>query len=75
MSTATETSLSPAEAEAFRAKVRTFLEQNATGLERGLNAISGGREFQQKVAAAGLAGLVYAKEYGGAGLTREHDRI
>ena len=75
MSTATETSLSPAEADAFRAKVRTFLEQNATGLDRGLNAISGGREFQQKVAAAGLAGLVYAKEYGGAGLTREHDRI
>ena len=75
MSTATDTSPSPADLDAFRATVRTFLQQNATGIDRAAGAISGGREFQAKVAAAGLAGLTYAKEYGGAGLTREHDRI
>ncbi|MEN9805340.1 MAG: hypothetical protein RIS41_2187 [Actinomycetota bacterium] len=75
MSTATDETLSPAEAEAFRAKVREFLSQNATGSERGVNSIATGREFQQKLAAAGLAGLTYAAEYGGAGLTKAHERI
>jgi len=75
MSTATEETLSPADAEAFRAKVREFLAQNATGSERGVNSIETGRAFQQKLAAAGLAGLTYAAEYGGAGLTKAHERI
>jgi alkylation response protein AidB-like acyl-CoA dehydrogenase len=75
MSTATDETLSPAEADAFRAKVRDFLSKNATGAERGVNSIATGREFQQKLAAAGLAGLTYAAEYGGAGLTKAHERI
>lgn len=75
MSTAIDETLSPAEADAFRAKVREFLSKHATGSERGVNSIATGREFQQKLAEAGLAGLTYAKEYGGAGLTKAHERI
>ena len=78
MSTATDDVLSPAEADEFRAKVRAFLEANAAGIDgsaRGSSSIQIGREFQGKLAAAGLAGLVYPKELGGAGLTRAHDRI
>ena len=75
MSTAIDETLSPAEADAFRAKVRDFLSKHATGSERGVNSIATGREFQQKLAEAGLAGLTYAEEYGGAGLTKGHERI
>ena len=75
MSTATEDSLTPQEAEAFRAKVRDFLSKNASGNMRDGNSVGVGREFQLKLAEAGLAGLTYAKEYGGAGLSRAHERI
>ncbi len=78
MSTATEEVLSPAEAEEFRTRVRSFLSANASGIEgagRGTTSIQAGREFQTKLTEAGLAGLVYPKEYGGAGLTRAHERI
>ena len=75
MSTATEETLSPADADSFRTKVREFLASHATGSERGVNSIETGRAFQQKLAEAGLAGLTYASEYGGAGLTKAHERI
>ncbi|MFZ9156935.1 MAG: acyl-CoA dehydrogenase family protein, partial [Ilumatobacteraceae bacterium] len=78
MSTATEEVLSPAEVEEFRTKVRTFLQENAVGIDgagRGSTSIHAGRAFQAKLAEAGLAGLVYPKELGGAGLTRAHERI
>jgi len=78
MSTATEEALSPVEADEFRAKVHAFLKENAVGIDgagRGTTSIQAGREFQAKLAAAGLAGIVYPKELGGAGLTRAHERI
>ena len=37
--------------------------------------LAAGRAFQAALAETGLAGLTYAKEYGGAGLTLEHERI
>jgi alkylation response protein AidB-like acyl-CoA dehydrogenase len=71
------------EAEAFRARCRAFLEANATGIpaavrtanDRGGSLMAVAKEFQGKLAAAGLAGIVFPKEFGGAGLTRAHERI
>ena len=60
MTVTADTRLSPAEAEVFRARCRTFLEANARpGARRNLAAA---REFQGRLAAAGLAGLAYATE-------------
>jgi alkylation response protein AidB-like acyl-CoA dehydrogenase len=71
--TTTGAQLSPVEADEFRDRCRRFLEANARpGARRNLAAA---REFQGKLAEAGLAGLAYATEYGGAGLTSEHERI
>ena len=57
----------------FSERVRAFLaEHTKAGQGRNFEAA---REFQGKLAAAGLAGLPYPKEYGGAGLTLEHERI
>jgi alkylation response protein AidB-like acyl-CoA dehydrogenase len=74
--TATETTpgtLSPDEAAAFRDRCRAFLAEHAKpGARRDLGAA---KEFQGALAEAGLAGLAYAEEYGGAGLTLEHERI
>ncbi len=74
--------LSEAEAEAFRQRCRAFLDTHATGLgyrnannDRGASLMAGAQKFQQALAAAGLAGLVYPTEFGGAGLTRAHERI
>jgi len=82
MSEAKTVELSDAEAEAFRQKCRAFLEQHATGLghrsannDRGAALMAGAKKFQQALAEAGLAGAIYPKEYGGAGLTRAHERI
>ncbi len=78
MSTAT---LSPEEAEAFRARCHAFLTEHATGVTivgddpRSDQSIAQARAFQAKLAEAGLAGLQYPKEYGGQGLTAAHDRI
>ncbi len=65
--------LSAAEATEFAAKVRDFLTANAKS-GRGRD-ISAAKEFQGKLAAAGLAGIPFASEFGGAGLTLEHERI
>jgi alkylation response protein AidB-like acyl-CoA dehydrogenase len=65
--------LSPLEAEEFRARCGAFLSEHAVaGMRRDIAAA---KVFQGKLAEAGLAGLPYAKKYGGAGLTHEHDRI
>lgn len=81
MSTSTEDELSAVEAEAFRTRCREFLDAHATGIRsdgpesRGDRSLTAGRRFQKALAEAGLAGLAYPAEYGGAGLTRAHERI
>ena len=68
--------LNPAEAEAFRIRVREFLEANAAGNARKSDSsVQIAKTYQSALVEAGLAGLVYGKEHGGAGLTRAHDRI
>ncbi len=63
--------LSDEAAEAFRHEVRSFLEANAVP-----NAdFAAAKTFQGKLADAGLAGIVYGKAFGGAGLSKSHDRI
>ena len=67
------TSLSPAEAETFRNRCHEFLREHAK--PGGRRDLAAARAFQGKLADAGLAGLAYATEFGGAGLTLEHERI
>jgi alkylation response protein AidB-like acyl-CoA dehydrogenase len=71
MSDVDTATLDPAEIEEFRARVRSFLEENTTShpTEEESNT------FVAKLAEAGLGGIVYDKEYGGAGLTRAHDKV
>jgi alkylation response protein AidB-like acyl-CoA dehydrogenase len=77
----TEATLSTEDVQAFRLRCREFLDRHATGVPftggdpRGDAALDAGKVFQKALAEAGLAGLVYPTEYGGAGLTRAHDRI
>jgi len=78
----TDVELTDAEAEAFRQRCRAFLTEHATGLargamldDRGASLMAGAKKFQQALADAGLAGLVFAKQYGGGGLTKAHDQI
>jgi alkylation response protein AidB-like acyl-CoA dehydrogenase len=85
--TATETaagqgSETPNETEdEFRARCQAFLSEHATGLvfdlpdPRGANELAACKEFQQKVAAANLAGVTYPVEYGGLGLPKSYERI
>ena len=64
-------SLSPSEQE-FRDEVRTWLEENHPGPEPegGLEELMDfRREWQQKLHAAGWAGIAWPKEYGGRGAT------
>jgi len=81
MSDTAERNLTAEEAEAFRQRCRAFLDEHATGIsgsradDRGLSLVLGAKRFQAALAADGLAGLTYPKEYGGQGLTRAHDRI
>ena len=81
MSDAETTELTPDEAEAFRARCREFLDEHATGIEldgpdpRGELSLAEARVFQQALVDAGLAGLTYPVEYGGQGLTQDHERI
>ena len=67
------TTLTADEANAFAERCRAFMDEHATGGAAG--SIAKARAFQAALHAAGLAGLPYAKEYGGAGLTLEHERI
>ena len=69
------------EREEFKLRCRTFLDEHATGIHlsapdpRDRETIALNKAFQGKLAEAGLAGLTYPKEYGGAGLTKEHETI
>jgi len=71
----------PDEAE-FRARCRDFLEEHAVGMNLAGDADAGGskrleagRKFQNALFDAGLAGLTYAKEYGGQGLDKSYEKI
>ncbi|MFV0524777.1 MAG: acyl-CoA dehydrogenase family protein [Acidimicrobiales bacterium] len=63
--------LSTSEAEEFRTKVREFLADN-TAPNADYPTQKG---FQEALAEAGLAGIVYDAAFGGAGLSKAHDRI
>ena len=73
--------LSNEERENFKMKCRAFLDEHAIGIHlnapdpRDKETIAQNKAFQGKLAEAGLAGLTYPKEYGGAGLTKEHETI
>jgi len=77
----TET-LTPAEADEFRQRCIAFLDEHAlpsgSGTGRGGPAGASaetGKRFLAAAAEAGLAGIPYPTEYGGAGLTLAHDKI
>ena len=63
--------LAPEEAEAFAERCRSLLSEH-TGDGRSVEA---GKAFLAAAADAGLAGITYPKEFGGAGLTKAHDKI
>ncbi len=73
--------LTPDAADEFRSSCKAFLDEHATGIKltepdpRDALTVAASRAFQKKLADAGLAGLMYPKEYGGAGLTQQHERI
>ena len=60
------------EAEAFRLRCREVLEEHATGGGRDIDIA---KRFLAAVNDAGLGGIVYDTAYGGAGLTKAHDKI
>ncbi len=74
--------MSAADETEFRERCRAFLKEHATGIsreargeDRGAGMMATAKAFQGALAAAGLAGAIYDAEYGGAGLTRAHERI
>jgi alkylation response protein AidB-like acyl-CoA dehydrogenase len=80
--TDTATSTTVEDLDAFRARCRAFLTEHATGDlpardhdPRGERSLAIGRQFQRKLAEAGLAGLTHPRDYGGQGLTADHERI
>jgi len=67
----------PDELEAFRSQVREFLDANCSGwgedsTRRDDDGAARARSFQSALSAAGLAGLTYQREFGGAGLSSAH---
>jgi len=77
-----ETALSDSEAAQFRDRCRAFLDEHATGIRldgdpdpRGTVRLAQAKAFQGALAAAGLAGITYPAEYGGAGLGKDHESI
>jgi len=68
--------------EEFRARCRAFLDEHATGQPlssaddpRGERAMAVARDYQGKLAAAGLAGITYPAEYGGQGLDKSYEQV
>ena len=86
MTTTTDTDLETV--EAFRARARTWLAENFPRAQGGgpqllrageseeaeLAEITRARELQRMLYDGGLAGVCFPKEYGGQGLTPEHQR-
>ena len=71
--TSTAGKLSAEDSQAFADRCRQFLTEHAQPGKR--RDIAAAKQFQGKLAEAGLAGLTFPKQYGGAGLTSEHERI
>jgi len=73
--------LDEAEATAFEQRCTEFLDEHAIGLKvdgddsRSALTTRLSQDFQAKLADAGLAGLTYDEQYGGAGLTKAHEQI
>ena len=72
--------LTPEAAEEFRAQCAAFIAENAFKRDRSndprsAKSMASTQKFQKALAEAGLAGLTYDTEFGGAGLTRAHDKI
>jgi len=75
--------LDAATEDAFREQVRTFMEANCsrTGDRSGSigdddpEGIAAAKAFQGSMADAGLAGLTFPSEFGGAGLTSRHQEL
>ena len=67
--------------DAFRARCREFLQENASPLQldgpdpRDDQTVAHSKAFLKKLAEAGLGGLTYGSEYGGAGLTKAEERV
>jgi alkylation response protein AidB-like acyl-CoA dehydrogenase len=70
--------------EAFRIRVRKWLAENMPRLPEGMNnrllslndeTGDRARELQQLLYAGGFAGLCFPKEYGGQGLTQQHQAV
>ena len=70
---AADAGLTPADADAFRAKCRAFLEANHRPAAE--VSFEWNKEFLARSAEAGLAGITYPSQFGGAGLTAAHDKI
>ncbi len=68
------TTLTPDEARAFRQRCDEFLAEHATPSHR-IPSFDDQKAFLAAAAEAGLAGIPYAEEHGGAGLTLEHEKI
>ena len=72
---------------AFAARVESFLDEHCSRIDGPAiegssrdpigdeTALAAARHFQGALADAGLAGLAYPAEYGGAGLTRRHQEL
>jgi alkylation response protein AidB-like acyl-CoA dehydrogenase len=82
--TAPNTELTPEAAEEFRQRCVAFLDEHAlpagaatsAGATGGRGAgLSASKEFLAAAAEAGLGGIPYPAEYGGAGLTLAHEKI
>ena len=56
------------EEEAFRSRVRTWLEKNVPA-QKGPLSLEDGKAWQRKLHAGGFLGAAWPKEYGGAGLS------
>ncbi len=66
--------LTETEADEFRARCVAFLDEHAAP-GRGQPSLDDARAYLAAAAEAGLAGIPYPAEYGGAGLTLEHEKI
>jgi alkylation response protein AidB-like acyl-CoA dehydrogenase len=70
---AADAGLAAADADAFRSKCRAFLEANHRPAPE--VTFEWNKEFLARSAEAGLAGITYPSQFGGAGLTAAHDKI